>query len=1318
MSTDDRKDLPPASAPNFLEKVREALSTYLGTRGDKLDRGVTLRDITEAGIAELRPGYLARGGKAPISGVGTGVEPVYEVDLTPPPTPTGFTVSAAISNIFIECSAQTYTQGHGHAKTKVYGATWVSGPLPVFADAVVITEFQGTTFAHATNPATTWHLWIKWVSVDGVESTTPAGGINGLSVTTGQDVSKLLTALDGELTATQLHTSLGTRIDLIDGASSVAGSVNARILTEANSRIDAVNYEARTRTSQIQSNAEALLRNVLAVDSAAAQATTNLAYAKSELTTNFQAGIAAEATARTTLDARLATEKTQTLALISDEATARADAVSAEATARGLLATQVLGADGTSLTQGLIYDERTARSTETLALAQQITLLSAGAGEQFDWQTIWYFDAGIESWSGNGTPTATSGWLRAADQVSGAYVNSPAGIAADGAKYGQIRLRIRKTGSPTFAGWLYWQGTLDSTWDTARRVSLTEPTYDVNNIGLITVNPAWGAITLDKIRVDLSSAQTVTDCFELDWVAVGRPSPGASSAQLTTEQTVRAAADTANANAITTLSAQVNNATNGLPATYAGLLAEQTARADADTAEAAARVTLEARVTTAEGNITATSSALTTEQTTRANADTTNANNITALSSQVNDASTGLPKTRADLIDTQSTLATATAASAADIRSLRTQSAAISETALRNILTTDATRTEYLGTLALATQELRTDIQTGLSAEASARLALAAIVSSNQSTNVAALTDEQTTRATADSALSTRATNLEASVTSINSDLTTRATISYVDTAKADAISASASSIATVQAQLNPGGSTYTSIATAQTTANTAVSASSANATSISTVQARLDSGDFAAVKVESSASASSVTGLLAQYTVKLDVGGKVSGFGIASTGPTGPGSTFAIRADRFYVSPPASGAGDATADIIPFIVQTTATTASNGTPIPAGVYIDTAFIKNATITAAQIGSVKADTVQTGILSAKLSHTGDIFNGVNAYSFSTDPDTGVVTPTWLGHTPGTVNFGTGYYLGQLSGAPQFFVGSPTKHVLWDGSALTVRGTVYATAGELQGLTIKNAAGTVLLASGTAVSDIFNSYVTAVGLGAVRTDLTNAPGSILNANVTYASLPDAKPPTNADHTASNIAAGIAGQGFFATLNQITSGNISTYIAGAAIGSAYIANAAILNAHIANAAINSAKIDDLAVTTVKIAGNAVTVPSSAAVSAVSGNGAWQLISSVNISNDTAGASALVVFSAACSYAALKSVQYIIEWWANGSFVGAIFNSYPISGAYVPLASGSGAATSMAVGSHTFQLFWNGEDGNVGITAGNLTVIGVKK
>ncbi len=107
-------------------------------------------------------------------------------------------------------------RGHGHAKSRLYGATWISGELPVFANAVLLSEFQGTVASYATNPATTWRLWLTWVSVDGVESSTPAGGTNGLAVSTGQDVGLLLEALTGEITQSQLYADLGARINLID----------------------------------------------------------------------------------------------------------------------------------------------------------------------------------------------------------------------------------------------------------------------------------------------------------------------------------------------------------------------------------------------------------------------------------------------------------------------------------------------------------------------------------------------------------------------------------------------------------------------------------------------------------------------------------------------------------------------------------------------------------------------------------------------------------------------------------------------------------------------------------------------------------------------------------------------------------------------------------------------------------------------------------------------------------------------------------------------------------------------------------------------
>lgn len=161
-------------------------------------------------------------------------------DLTPPPTPSLFAASAAISNIIVTCADQTYTVGGGHQWSRVYGATYSgSGPLPTFGTAVLIDTFAGTVEAIAENPATEWHLWLTWVTKAGVESTTPAGGTNGVTVTTGQDVSTLLTALTGQIAESQLLSALGSRIDLIDAPAGTAGSVNARVATEASTRSSA-----------------------------------------------------------------------------------------------------------------------------------------------------------------------------------------------------------------------------------------------------------------------------------------------------------------------------------------------------------------------------------------------------------------------------------------------------------------------------------------------------------------------------------------------------------------------------------------------------------------------------------------------------------------------------------------------------------------------------------------------------------------------------------------------------------------------------------------------------------------------------------------------------------------------------------------------------------------------------------------------------------------------------------------------------------------------------------------------------------------------
>lgn len=222
-----RKNLPSPNDANFNDRVRESLMTYLGQQGSRLDRGVTLRDLSAAGI-NLSARFLSTGQGAPfgdglsLAGPGGsttvigGPGSVYIPDLTPPPTPTGFVATAAITSVLAECSAPSYTVGHGHFVSRLYGSKPIgAGADPTFSDAVRLGEFGGTVWAYVTEPATRWFLWLKWVSKDGVESVSPAGGLHGIQVDTGQDVSRLLNAITKAAeTPTAAFTKLAIRATL------------------------------------------------------------------------------------------------------------------------------------------------------------------------------------------------------------------------------------------------------------------------------------------------------------------------------------------------------------------------------------------------------------------------------------------------------------------------------------------------------------------------------------------------------------------------------------------------------------------------------------------------------------------------------------------------------------------------------------------------------------------------------------------------------------------------------------------------------------------------------------------------------------------------------------------------------------------------------------------------------------------------------------------------------------------------------------------------------------------------------------------------
>ena len=107
---------------------------------------------------------------------------------------------------------------------------------------------------------------------------------------------------------------------------------------------------------------------------------------------------------------------------------------------------------------------------------------------------------------------------------------------------------------------------------------------------------------------------------------------------------------------------------------------------------------------------------------------------------------------------------------------------------------------------------------------------------------------------------------------------------------------------------------------------------------------------------------------LEAQYMVKLDVNGRVSGFGLYSDSV---GSEFTILADRFAIVSPLDNGMVST----PFIVQATSTTVG-GVSVPAGIYINDAVIMNGTITNAKIKNATIEDSKIANLSANKITTG------------------------------------------------------------------------------------------------------------------------------------------------------------------------------------------------------------------------------------------------------------------------------------------------------------------------------------------------------
>ncbi|HDG7592529.1 TPA: DUF1983 domain-containing protein [Klebsiella pneumoniae] len=286
------------------------------------------------------------------------------------------------------------------------------------------------------------------------------------------------------------------------------------------------------------------------------------------------------------------------------------NAKAAQAADELLAATQGIEASIESLTQVMKSADEN--------LAREMSSLAAGANIQFDSQVIWHFNnQTTEGWTGSaGVPgVSQDGWLRPADSATDPYITSPGGLAVDGAAYRFIMLRFRKTGKPVWAGEIRWVSAGEN-FNNTKRYIVAEPEY-ADGVATLTVRDIPWTGNIDRIRLDLTNQQDASNFIEFDWIAVGRPAPGASTAALQDVRSTLSNALTSEAQARSTLAAQMRGSYDGsdLEKVTSGLLyQEKTARVTAIQAEVKARESLQTQFNDNKAAVSGELSSLTTEQ--------------------------------------------------------------------------------------------------------------------------------------------------------------------------------------------------------------------------------------------------------------------------------------------------------------------------------------------------------------------------------------------------------------------------------------------------------------------------------------------------------------------------------------------------------------------------------------------------------------------------------------------------------------------------------------------------------------------------------
>lgn len=391
---------------NVLSAFKRALEVRLGHVGDPMDRAVTLRELSTAGV------YSGVSTSTPGTGGGGGTDPGEDGFIPIPDAPASVNIFQAWREIFIEIGFPVTNAIY----LSNYEIWRVAGTD--FNGAVLVGVGFNSLYVDTVNiePNTTYTYWVRFVNTKGEPG--PWYDNQGTSITTEDFSTRLLEDLSGKIRESELYQDLITKINLIDypetGLVDRVGSIVGEVqelfaladaldaeLTQQNilrvSGDEMLAGQITTLNANFNGVNAALQNEVLArstADEAMAQQLTTLG---AQVTSNYStltAAIQSEITARTTQDGVLAGQitnlagqissiegmsATEVVALIHQEQQVLLDADTALAQDIQALESQITSINGMSETavRAIVVDETQTLVNDVSALADDVLDLGA-----------------------------------------------------------------------------------------------------------------------------------------------------------------------------------------------------------------------------------------------------------------------------------------------------------------------------------------------------------------------------------------------------------------------------------------------------------------------------------------------------------------------------------------------------------------------------------------------------------------------------------------------------------------------------------------------------------------------------------------------------------------------------------------------------------------------------------------------------------------------------------------------------------------------------------------------------------------------------